>query len=245
MTEPLIDQFTRTRMLWGQEALDRLACSHVLVFGVGGVGGYAAEAIARSGVGHITLVDNDTVSITNLNRQIIALHSTVGQFKVDVMRQRILDINPDCQVKALRMFYLPENADEIDLGVYDYVVDCIDTVAAKIDIIRRCHELGVPVLSSMGAANKMDPTAFRVIDISKTHTDPLAKAMRAKLRQMGIHHVKVVFSDETPMKTLDAAESPQHGKRHIPASNAFVPAAAGLVCASEVVKDLIQPCLDV
>ncbi len=243
MTTSDIDQFERTRMLWGQEAIRRLACSHVLIFGVGGVGGYAAEAIARSGVGHITLVDNDTVSITNLNRQIIALHSTIGQFKVDVMRQRILDINPDCEVNALRMFYLPENANEIRIQDYDYVLDCIDTVAAKIDIIRRCHELHVPVISSMGAANKMDPTAFRVTDIAKTHTDPLAKAMRSKLRQMGINHVKVVFSDETPLKPLAATEAPPSGKRHIPASNAFVPAAAGLVCASEVIKDIIAPCI--
>lgn len=239
MTTTDIDQFERTRMLWGQEAIERLACSRIIIFGVGGVGGYAAEAIARSGVGHITLVDNDTVSITNLNRQIIALHSTIGQLKVEVMRQRILDINPACEVEALPVFYLPENADEIRLQDYDYVVDCIDTVAAKIDIIRRCHELKVPVISSMGAANKVNPTAFRVTDLAKTHTDPLAKAMRTKLRQMGINHVKVVFSDENPLKPLAAAETPPSGKRHIPASNAFVPAAAGLVCASEVIKDII------
>lgn len=245
MTVSDIDQFERTRMLWGQEAIQRLACSRVIIFGVGGVGGHAAEAIARSGVGHISLVDNDTVSITNLNRQIIALHSTIGKLKVEVMRQRILDINPACEVDALPVFYLPGNAHEIRLQEYDYVVDCIDTVAAKIDIIRRCQELRVPVISSMGAANKVDPAAFRVTDLAKTHTDPLAKAMRTKLRQMGVTHVKVVFSDETPVKPDTTSENPQNGKRHIPASNAFVPAVAGLLCAAEVVKDIVRPCVDV
>lgn len=235
------DQFIRTRMLLGQDAIRLLQQARVAVFGVGGVGGYAVEVIARSGVGCITLVDNDTVNITNLNRQIVALHSTIGQYKVDVMEHRILDINPECKVNTFKMFYLPENADEICLTDYDYVVDCVDTVAAKIELIRRCKESGIPVISSMGAANKMDPTAFKVTDLSQTHTDPLAKAIRSKLRSMGINHVKVVFSSEKPIQPAENAqtEQPQGSRRTIPASNAFVPPAAGIAIGAEVVKDLI------
>lgn len=234
--------YSRTEMLFGHEAIEALAAARVAVFGVGGVGGYAVEVMARSGVGHLDLIDNDTVSITNINRQIIALNSNVGQYKVDVARQRVLDINPQCDVRAIRMFYLPEEADNIDLSEYDYVVDCIDTIKAKIDIAIRCHELGVPVISSMGAANKLDPTMFRVTDLSKTSMDPIARIMRKKLRKSGIEHLKVVYSEEQPEKATDSDapdDNATTSKRPVPASNAFVPAAAGIIIGGEVVKDII------
>ena len=247
------NQFTRTEMLIGSEALAKLRSSRVMIFGVGGVGGYVCEALARSGVGELHLVDNDVVSITNVNRQIYALLSTIGKAKVDVAEERINDINPLCRVRKYKMFYLPDNADEIDLTQADYVVDCIDTMKAKLELARRCHRLGIPFISSMGAANKMNPAAFRVLDIQKTSIDPLAKVVRKQLRREGILHLKVVCSEEQPVKS--AANSVNHvdtstdsspassstvGKsRPVPASNAFVPAAAGLLVASEVVKDLI------
>ena len=244
--------FSRTQLLLGRQALQKLKDSHVAVFGVGGVGGYAVEVLARSGVGSITVVDNDRVEITNINRQIIALHSTIGQLKVDVIARRIADINPDCHVTALHTFYLPSNADEIDLSAYDYVVDCIDTVAAKLELIRRCYELHEHIISSMGAANKMDATAFRVADINQTQIDPLAKVIRKKLRKLGIESLKVVFSEETPLPYAEGETPPLaqndeqtegNRKRMIPASNAFVPAAAGLIIGGEVVKDIIKrPC---
>ena len=234
------DQFTRTRMLIGDDAVQRLANAHVAVFGVGGVGGYVVEVLARSGVGAIDIIDNDTVNITNINRQIIALHSTIGQPKVDVTAVRIKDINPNCRVEKFNMFYLPENAGTIDLSKYDYVVDCIDTVTAKIELIKRCHTLGKPIICSMGTANKMDPTQFRIVDITETSIDPLAKILRKKLRHIGIEHVKVVFSPEQPMKPLTEyePESDNTSRRPTPASNAFVPAAAGLVIGGEVVKEI-------
>lgn len=241
-------QFSRTEMLIGTDALNKLRHSKVIIFGVGGVGGYVCEALARSGVGEIHLVDNDIVSITNINRQILALLSTVGRDKVDVAEERIADINPQCVVRKYKMFYLPENADDIDLSQMDYVVDCIDTVKAKLELARRCHRLGIPFISSMGAANKMNPAAFRVLDIQKTQMDPLAKVIRKQLRREGILHMKVVCSEEKPIKpadvegsigeTQDKAKDNTH--KQVPASNAFVPAAAGLVIASEVVKDLIM-----
>ena len=241
-------QFSRTEMLIGTDALNKLRHSKVIIFGVGGVGGYVCEALARSGVGEIHLVDNDIVSITNINRQILAMLSTVGRDKVDVAEERIADINPQCVVRKYKMFYLPENADDIDLSQMDYVVDCIDTVKAKLELARRCHRLGVPFISSMGAANKMNPAAFRVLDIQKTQMDPLAKVIRKQLRREGILHMKVVCSEEKPIKpadvegsigeTQDKAKDNTH--KQVPASNAFVPAAAGLVIASEVVKDLIM-----
>lgn len=241
-------QFSRTEMLIGTDALNKLRHSKVIIFGVGGVGGYVCEALARSGVGEIHLVDNDIVSITNINRQILALLSTVGRDKVDVAEERIADINPQCVVRKYKMFYLPENADDIDLSQMDYVVDCIDTVKAKLELARRCHRLGVPFISSMGAANKMNPAAFRVLDIQKTQMDPLAKVIRKQLRREGILHMKVVCSEEKPIKpadvegsigeTQDKAKDNTH--KQVPASNAFVPAAAGFVIASEVVKDLIM-----
>ena len=252
------NQFSRTQMLIGQDAVERLKGCKVAAFGVGGVGGYAVEVLARSGVGCIDVFDADTVNITNLNRQVIALHSTIEQAKVDVIEKRINDINPACVVGKYKMFYLPENADEVDLKQYDYVVDCIDTITAKIELIRRCKQLDVPFISSMGAANKMDATAFRVADLSKTTMDPLAKVIRKKLRTLGITGVKVVFSEEKPLKpmgmtdlqqtdcptndidepTNEGAHKPK-GKNCVPASNAFVPAAAGIVVGGEVVKDLI------
>lgn len=222
-------ELERTEMLIGTERIERLRRSHVIIFGIGGVGGYALEVIARSGVGAITIVDADSVEESNINRQIIALHSTIGKTKVEVARERIHDINPDCEVRALEMFYLPENADEIDLSCYDYVVDCIDTVAAKVELIRRCNELGKPIISSMGAGNKMDATALKVSDIYKTSMDPLAKAVRKKCKELGIRRLKVVFSDEKPIET---------NSEYI-ASNAFVPAAMGVIVGSETVKELM------
>lgn len=235
------DQFSRTRMLFGNDAIERLKGCRVAVFGIGGVGGYATEVLARSGVGHLELFDNDQVNVTNINRQIVALHSTLGQYKVDVAADRIRDINPECMVVPHRMFYLPECADEVDLSQFDYVVDCIDTVQAKLELVRRCHRLGVPIICSMGAANKLNPSGFRVADLSKTSVDPLAKVMRQTLRREGIYHVKVVFSEEIPMRPVEPNDDAQKNekRRSIPASNAFVPPAAGLVIGGEVVKNLI------
>ena len=232
--------FSRTQLLLGKAAMDKLAKAHVAVFGIGGVGGYVVEVLARSGIGALTLIDKDVVDVTNLNRQIIALHSTVGQPKVEVARQRVLDINPDCRVTTFEMFYLPENADSFDFSQYDYVVDCVDTVTAKLDLIRRCHEQQVPLLSCMGAANKMDATAFRVADIYQTNMDPLAKIIRKKLRKLGIPQQKVVYSEEEPMTPAEVSTETKPTGRPVPASNAFVPAAAGLVAGGEVVKDLIN-----
>jgi len=242
------DQFTRTRMLFGENAMNRLRNARVAVFGVGGVGGYVVEVLARSGVGELHLVDNDTVSLSNLNRQIIALHSTLGRPKVEVAEERIHDINPHCKVVKHPLFYLPENADEIDLGQMDYVVDCIDTVTAKVELISRCHKMGIPLLSCMGAANKTDATAFRVSDIYKTTMDPLAKFLRKRLRALGIPSLKVVYSEEPPLHPVEKAvpdsnqqpdDSAQTHRRDTPGSNAFVPAAAGLAAGGEVIKDLI------
>jgi len=226
-------------MLVGDEAIEALKASRVAVFGVGGVGGYAVEVLARSGVGAIDLYDNDVVSVSNINRQIHATTKTVGRSKVDVAAERIAEINPQCAVRTFKMFYLPSNADEVDLGVYDYVVDCVDTVAAKLELVRRCIRQGVPVISSMGAANKLDASAFVVADISDTDIDPLARIMRKKLRKEGIEHFKCVFSKEKPRKPCDEGEMIKNGTRQAPASNAFVPAAAGIILGGEVVLDLI------
>lgn len=229
-------QFARTRLLLHQTGIDRLQAAHVAVFGVGGVGGYTAEALIRSGVGAIDLFDNDTVAVSNLNRQIIALHSTVGQYKVDVMAARARDINPDVQVQANRMFYMPENADAVDLSVYDYVVDAIDTVTAKLELVRRCDALGVPLISAMGAGNKLDPTKIVVTDIYKTSTCPLAKVMRTECRRRGIKALKVAYSTE-PALTPEPTEE-QTSRRATPGSTAFVPSAMGLVIAGEIVRTL-------
>lgn len=234
------DQFSRLRLQFGADAVERLHHARVAVFGIGGVGGHCVEALARSGVGALDLVDNDTVSLTNLNRQIIALHSTVGRYKTDVMQERILDINPDCKVTTYKMFYLQETADEFDLTRFDYVIDCIDTISAKLELAQRCHEQNIPLISSMGTANKLDPTRFQVTDISKTTMCPLARVLRKELRNRGIHHLKVVYSPEpalTPYTELpDAKEATS--KRQLPSSNAFVPGAAGLTLAGAVIREL-------
>lgn len=236
------EEYNRTRRLLGQQALDCLAAAHVAVFGIGGVGGHAAEVLARSGVGRLSLFDSDTVAPSNLNRQLMALHSTLGQYKVDVMADRIRDIDPSIEVFAHRMFYSAETADQVNLTEYDYVVDCIDTVSAKLLLIQRCKEAGVPILSSMGAANKMDPTAFRVADISKTSVCPLAKIIRIECRKRRLGKLKVVYSEEVPLAPLEdqSDEQPTASRRTVPASNAFVPAACGLVVGSEAVKDLLR-----
>lgn len=232
-----MEEFSRIQRLVGEDAMARLAAARVAVFGIGGVGGYVAEALARSGVGKLDLIDHDTVALSNLNRQIIALHSTVGQSKVDVMARRIADINPEAQVRAIPLFYLPETADRFDFHEYDYVVDAIDTVAGKMELVRRAREANVPIICSMGAGNKLDPTAFRVADIYKTSVCPLAKVMRGLCRKEGIRSLKVVYSEEPPM-TPAPPEGHTEGKIP-PASAIFAPAAAGLAIAAEVVKDLI------
>lgn len=242
------DQLIRTRLLIGDEPVERLKNAKVAVFGVGGVGGFCVESLARAGVGTLHLYDDDTVSESNLNRQIAALHSTLGQPKAEVMARRVLDINPSCQVKAIRMFYLPQNAHEVDLKQYDYVVDCIDTVAAKLDLVERCIALQVKIISAMGSGNKLDPTAFQITDISKTQGCPLARVMRKELRKRGIEHLKVVYSTELPRSPIRPmeAETPvttdtrpgSTARRDTPGSISFVPAAAGLVLASAVVREL-------
>ena len=232
-------QFIRTEMLIGEEGLKKLLSSHVCVFGVGGVGSYVVEALARSGVGKIDLVDADTVCESNINRQIIATHKTLGMYKVDAEKERILEINPNCEVGVYKMFSLPENAADIDLSVYDYVIDAVDTVTAKIEIIKRAKEAGTPVISSMGAANKLDPTAFEVADIYKTQVCPLAKVMRRELKKRGIESLKVVYSREEAIKPLQLEEE-QTGRRVTPASIAFVPSVAGLIVAGEVIKNLVK-----
>ena len=236
----MLNEFSRTRMLLGDVAMARLAAARVAVFGVGGVGGYVVEALARSGVGALELIDDDTVSLTNINRQIIALHSTVGMPKVDAARARVLDICPQTQVIAHRAFFTPETAAQFDFTQYSYLVDAIDTVSGKIELAVRAHAAGVPILSCMGAGNKLDPTAFEVTDISKTSVDPLARVMRRELRRRGIEHLTVVYSKEparTPLPDPDV-EAEKGKRRSVPASNAFVPAVAGLIAASKVIRDL-------
>ncbi len=223
--------FTRTISLIGQEGLERLKRARVAVFGIGGVGGYVVEALARSGVGSLVLIDKDVVDITNLNRQIIALHSSLGRLKTEVAKERVLDINPDCNVQTHKLFYLPENADTFDFSGYDYIVDAIDTVSGKIALIERAKQKNVPIISSMGTGNKLDPNLFEVADISKTSVCPLARVMRRELKKRGIEHVKVLYSKEEPKK---------QGEENSPSSIAFVPSVAGLIIAGEVVKDLLQ-----
>ena len=234
------EELSRTSLLLGEEAVERLQRARVAVFGIGGVGGYVTEALARSGVGSLELIDSDRVSISNLNRQIIALHSTVGRYKTEVMRERILDINPDADVRERRCFFLPENAETFDFSSYDYVVDAVDTVTAKIQIILQARACGTPVISSMGAGNKLDPSAFRVADIYETSVDPLARVMRRELKKRGVDRLKVVYSTEPPRQPAAGAgaEEPPAGRRAVPGSIAFVPAAAGLVLAGAVIRDL-------
>ena len=235
-----MNQFERFELLLGTEALEKLNNSRVAVFGVGGVGGYTVEALARSGVGRLDLIDSDTVSLTNLNRQIIALHSTLGQYKTDVAAARVRDINPECEVTVHRMFYLPETAEQFDFAEYDYIVDAIDTVSGKLELALRAQEAGTPIISSMGTGKKLDPTAFEVADISKTSVCPLARVMRLECRKRGIKKLKVVYSKEQARKPLSIPSESDGTRRSIPASTAFVPSVAGLIIAGEVIKDLCQ-----
>ena len=233
-------EFSRTEMLLGAAAMEKLRESRVAVFGLGGVGGYVVEALARCGVGALDLIDHDVLSESNRNRQIYALSGTVGKKKADVAKERIQDINPACEVRTFDVFYLPETAGEFDFTAYDYVVDAIDTVSGKIQLVLAAKEAGVPIISSMGTGNKLDPTAFRVADISETKICPLARVMRKELKKRGVEHLKVVYSEEEAMTAspLDG-EAPPEGRRSIPGSVAFVPSVAGLILAGEVVKDLI------
>jgi len=235
------EKFIRTEMLLGKTAMEKLKNARVAVFGVGGVGSYTVEALARSGVGSIDIIDNDTVALSNINRQIIANIHTVGKYKVDVAKERILSINPECRVNAYRTFYLPENSNEFDFGVYDYVVDAIDTVTAKISLVMKCNECNTPIISSMGTGNKLDPCMLEVSDIYKTSVCPLARVMRKELKDRGIKALKVVYSKEEPIKpNVPESESDKTSKKPIPASTSFVPSVAGLIIASEVIKDLVK-----
>ena len=238
----MLNQFSRTELLLGKEAMKILSRAHVAVFGVGGVGGYVIEALVRSGISHIDIIDNDTVSLTNINRQIIASHSTIGKAKVDVMKERIMDINPDAKVKAFKCFYLPETRNLFDFSEYDYVIDAVDTVTAKIQLILQAKEAGVPIISSMGAGNKLNPMSFEVADISQTSVCPLARVMRQECKKRGIKDVKVVYSKEKPVESKLTEEekksAEQKGNGVAPGSCAFVPSVAGLIIAGEVIKDL-------
>ncbi len=230
--------FSRTELLLGPEAMARLRASRVAVFGIGGVGGHAAEALVRSGVGAIDLVDSDQVSVSNLNRQLFALHSTIGMDKVDAARVRLLDINPNLIIRTHKCFFLPETADQFDFSAYDYVLDCIDTVTGKLQLVEAAHAVSTPIISSMGAGNKLDPAAFEVADIYETSVCPLARIMRKELRRRGIPALKVVYSREEAIEPLEKAEPERQGRRSVPGSLAFVPSVAGLIMAGEVVKDL-------
>lgn len=236
----MAEQFQRTEMLLGPEAMDRLAHARVAVFGIGGVGGYVVEALARSGVGALDLVDKDEVALSNLNRQIIALHSTVGRPKAEVAAERVRDINPDCSVTVWQTFFLPETKAQFDFSQYDYVVDAIDTVAGKLSLIESAKAAGVPVISAMGAGNKLDPTGFQVCDLFETSFDGLARVMRKECRKRGIDALKVVWSDEDPRSPDAPEEGNDPGRRSTPGSIAFVPSVVGLILAGEVVKDLVK-----
>ena len=233
----MTNQFSRTELLIGEKGIEKLKNSKVIVFGIGGVGGYVVEALARAGIGAIDIVDNDKVTISNLNRQIIATHSSIGQYKVDVAQKRLLDINPDIKIEKFQIFYTPENKDNIDFGGYDYVVDAIDTVVGKISIIEEAKKRNIPVISSMGAGNKLNSTSFCVADISKTSVCPLARVIRLELKKRNIKDVKVVYSTESPIKP--ALSNEKSKKNSIPGSISYVPSIAGLIIAGEVIKDLI------
>jgi len=252
----MLNQFSRTQMLLGQEAMEKLHDSRVAIFGIGGVGGYVCEALVRSGVGKFDIIDDDKVCLTNINRQIIATRKTVGQYKVDVMKERMLDINPDISVNTYKCFFLPENASDFPFEEYDYVVDAVDTVTAKIELVMKCKEIGVPIISSMGAGNKLDASAFRVADIYKTSMCPLAKVMRRELKKRGVKKLKVVYSEEKAIRPIEdmsvscrtncicppGAAHKCTARRDIPGSLAFVPSVAGLIIGGEVVKDLCGIC---
>lgn len=230
--------FSRTQMLLGEQGMERLARAHVAVFGVGGVGSYAVEALARCGVGELTVVDDDVVSLTNVNRQLVATLRTVGRPKVEVARERILDVNPDCRVHALRLFYGPDTANALDMAAFDYVIDCIDTVSAKLLLVERARAAGVPVLCSMGTGNKLDPTRFEVADIYKTSVCPLARVIRLECKKRRIRRLKVVYSKEEPRTPLPSDEQKGTAGRAVPGSVSFVPPVAGMILAGECIKDL-------
>ncbi len=250
----MLDQFSRTQLLIGKEGIDRLRASRVAVFGIGGVGGYVCEALVRSGVGAFDLIDDDKVCLTNLNRQIIATRRTVGQYKADVMAERMREINPDVDIRIHKCFFLPENADEFHFEDHDYIVDAVDTVTAKLTLVMKAQEMQIPIISSMGAGNKLDPSAFRVADIYETKVCPLAKVMRIECRKRGVKKLKVVYSEEKPTRPLEdmsiscrthcicppGAKHKCTERRDIPGSTAFVPSVAGLIIAGEVVKDLCR-----
>lgn len=238
----MLNQFSRTELIFGRDAMEKLKNSRVAVFGIGGVGGHTVEALVRSGIGAIDLIDNDEVCLTNVNRQIFATLSTVGKPKVEVAKERIADVNPECMVTVHQKFYTPETSNEFDFSKYDYVVDAIDTVTGKIELVMQSDKAGVPIISSMGAGNKIDPTAFEVADIYKTSVCPLAKVMRYELKRKGIKHLKVVYSKEQPMKPVveNLTEELPASRRQIPGSNAFVPSVVGLIIAGEVIKDLVN-----
>ena len=252
----MLNQFSRTQLLLGEEVMNKLKRSRVAVFGIGGVGGYVCEALVRSGVGAFDLIDDDKVCLTNLNRQIIATRETVGKYKAEVMKERMLSINPEVDVRIYKCFFLPENADEFPFAEYDYIVDAIDTVTAKLEIIMRAEQMNIPVISAMGAGNKLDPSRFKVSDIYKTTMDPLAKVMRRELKKRNVKKLKVVYSDEKPTRPIEdmsiscrthcicppGAEHKCTERRDIPGSTAFVPAVCGLIIAGEVIKDLGAAC---
>lgn len=249
----MLNQFSRTELLFGKKAMEKLASSRVAVFGIGGVGGYTVEALIRSGIGKIDLIDDDKICLTNINRQIYATRKTVGQYKVDVAEQRILEINPDAVVRTYKTFYTPETASQFDFSEYDYIVDAIDTVTGKLELVSQAEKTNTPIISSMGAGNKIDPTAFKVADIYETSVCPLARVMRTELRKRGIKHLKVVYSKEKPLVPIDdmsiscrahcicppgtARKCTQ--RRQVPGSNAFVPSSVGLIIVSEVIRDLV------
>ena len=250
----MLNEYSRTELLIGKTGMERLRAASVMVFGVGGVGSHCIEALARSGVGRLTLIDNDTVSLTNINRQSIAYHSTIGRYKTEVMKERILEINPDADVRLHQCFFLPENSADFPFEEYDYVVDAVDTVTAKIELVMKCQEMKVPIISSMGAGNKLDASKFQVADIYKTKVCPLAKVMRRELKKRGVKKLKVVYSEEQPTRPIEdmaiscrtncicppGAEHKCTERRDIPGSVAFVPSVAGLIIAGEVVKDLCR-----
>ena len=234
----MLEQFSRTELLLGKEAMEKLSRCRVAVFGVGGVGGYVCEALARSGVGAFDLIDNDKVCLSNINRQIIATRRTVGEYKTEVMKERILEINPEADVRIHNCFFLPENADEFSFEEYDYIVDAVDTVTAKIELVMKADENNVPIISSMGAGNKLDGSQFKVADIYKTKVCPLAKVMRRELKKRGVKKLKVVYSEEIPLTPIEHISD--GSRRQLPGSVAFVPSVAGLIIAGEVVKDIIK-----
>jgi len=234
----MLNQFSRTELLLGREAMERLARSRVAVFGIGGVGGFAAEALARSGIGTLDLIDNDRVSLTNINRQIIATHRTIGMFKTAAARERLSDINPNMVINTFETLYMPETAQQFDFTQYDYIIDAIDTVTGKIELVMNAEKCKVPIISSMGAGNKLDPTRLEVADIYSTSVCPLARVMRYELRRRGIKGLKVVYSKEKPMSPAESTDEVCKPSRAVPGSTAFVPSVAGLIIAGEVIKDI-------